>query len=241
MEHRDIQQAHLSFWPRNAAVGGSENDVLAQVFRNRVAGNVLRRTPPPFSSPPPPSSWVAPPGRIPLSKRSASAIIFPTSHNFPPEVRLPHPARWPPCCDDLFRSQYEERLRGTNRFESCALLKHTDMQYDWCFDHIDTSKLKQNEICLGVKSKIDKRERCYCMLRFDFCSIPENRAVQWTEKFDSILCLYVLYSTYSIVFQVQQPSGEYTDHPTKIIPIPKPSLYSWKRPSSGQAYSGPKC
>ena len=41
-----MQQTFFSFWPRNAAICGGKNDVLAQVFSNRVAGNVLRRTMP---------------------------------------------------------------------------------------------------------------------------------------------------------------------------------------------------
>ena len=44
MEHADIQQAHLSCWRRNPAIGGRENDIAAQIFGNRVAGKVLRRT-----------------------------------------------------------------------------------------------------------------------------------------------------------------------------------------------------
>ena len=44
MEHTHFQQTHLSFWSRNAAICGRKNNVLAQVFSNRVAGNVLRRT-----------------------------------------------------------------------------------------------------------------------------------------------------------------------------------------------------
>ena len=38
------------------------------------------------------------------------------------------------------------------------------------------------------------------MLRFDSCRIPENLAAR-PDSFDSILCLYVSYSTYSAVFQ----------------------------------------
>ena len=44
MEHADIQQAHLPFWPGNAAIRGRKNNIVAQIFGNCIAGNVLRRT-----------------------------------------------------------------------------------------------------------------------------------------------------------------------------------------------------
>jgi len=44
VEHTDNQQAHLPFWPRNAAIGGRQNDIVAQIFGNCIALNVLRRT-----------------------------------------------------------------------------------------------------------------------------------------------------------------------------------------------------
>ena len=44
VEHTVIQQAHLPVWPRNAAIGGGENDIVAQIFGNWIAGHVLHRT-----------------------------------------------------------------------------------------------------------------------------------------------------------------------------------------------------
>ena len=39
-----FQQTHLPFWPRNSAIGGRKNYILAQILGNHVAGNVLHRT-----------------------------------------------------------------------------------------------------------------------------------------------------------------------------------------------------